>query len=329
LNIKAFKKILVSKRQSYILFFERLTPFFSLVIMFLILGFLSPYFFTLNNLLTIGIQVSVIAIMAIGQTFVIIAAGIDLSVGSVLALSGIISAILMRGGCPISLAIIAGVGTGSFCGFINGFIITRGKIAPFIITLGMMGIARGLALIITGGNPVFGLPENFSFLGNGKIFGIPVPIIIMSFVVVVAYLFLSRHILGRYTYAIGSNVEAARLSGININRYNSAVYVISGTLAGIAGVLLTSRLVTGQPTAGTGYELDTIAAVVIGGASLMGGQGTIIGTIIGAFIMATLRNGCNLLNISAFWQLIIIGAVIILAVYYDQVRRRHSATLGG
>ncbi len=328
-KVEVIGRILANKRQFFGLFLEKLGPFLALVILAGIITCLSPYFLTARNLLTVGVQISIIAIMAIGQTFVIISAGIDLSVGSVLALTGVVSAILMRQGCPISLAILAGIGTGALCGLVNGLIISRGKIAPFIVTLGMLSIARGLSLILTGGTPVFGLPEKFSFLGDGRIAGIPVPIILMLFIAVVGHFLLSRHALGRYTYAIGSNAEAARLSGINVDRYTTAAFTISGLLAGVAGVLLSSRLVTGQPTAGQAYELDTIAAVVIGGASLFGGQGTIVGTLIGAFIMAILRNGCNLLDISAFWQLVIIGTIIISAVYYDQIRRRHVATSGG
>lgn len=305
----------------------RLASFISLVLMGAVLTILSPYFLTLDNLLAIGLQMSVIAIMAIGQMMVIISAGIDLSVGSVLALSGVVCTSLMARGYPISLAIPAGAAVGLLCGAINGLLISRGRIPPFIATLGMMGIARGMALIISGGVGIqlLELPESFKFIGGGRVLGIvPVPVVLTLVLALSGFLLLKYTRLGRYTYAIGSNVEAVRLSGVNVNRCITWIYAISGLMCGLAGVILSSRLRSGQPTAGTGWELDVIAACVIGGASLSGGEGTILGALIGAMIMGVLRNGCNLLDISAFWQQVAIGAVIVIAVFIDQYRHRRE-----
>jgi len=307
----------------------RLASFISLILMGLVLFILSPYFFTLDNLFAIGLQMSVIAIMAIGQMMVIISAGIDLSVGSVLALSGVVCTTLMVEGYSLAAAVAGGMGTGLLCGMINGILISKGRIPPFIATLGMMGMARGIALIISGGAGVqlLNLPESFKFLGGGRLWGVvPVPVIITVVLAVSGYLILKYTRLGRYACAIGSNVEAVRLSGVNVSRYITSIYTFCGLLCGLAGIILASRLRSGQPTAGTGWELDVIAACVIGGASLSGGEGTILGAIIGALIMGVLRNGCNLLNISAFWQQVAIGAVIVVAVFIDQYRHRRESS---
>lgn len=302
--------------------FKRLASLMSLIGMAVILTFLSPYFLTVENIFAIGLQMAVIAIMAIGEMMIIIAAGIDLSVGSVLALAGIICTKLMVMGVSLWLSILAGVAVGTVCGLLNGIMIAKGRIPPFIATLGMMGIARGLALIITGGVPIFGLKPGFEFLGGGRIFTvIPFPVFLMVLAAAVGHFLLTRTRFGRYTYAIGSNTEATRLSGVNVTRYVTLIYTFAGLLCGFAGVILASRLSTGQPTAGTGYELDVIAACVIGGASFSGGEGTIIGAIIGALIMGVLRNGCNLLDVSVFWQQIAIGLIIIVAVFIDQYRK--------
>lgn len=286
------------------------------------LSLLSPYFLTVDNLFAIGLQMSVVAIMAIGQMMVIISGGIDLSVGSVMALSGIATTMLLADGMGIFPAILLGVFTGTLCGTIAGTLIAWGHIPPFIATLGVMGIARGAALLLTGGVPIFGLPPRFNFLGGGRIFGaVPVPIIFTIVLAIIGHIILTKIRFGRYIFAIGSNPTAAKLSGINVKKNLLKVYGISGSLCGFAGIVMASRLSTGQPTAGTGYELDVIAACVIGGASLSGGEGSILGAIIGALIMGILRNGCNLLDISAFWQQIAIGLIIIVAVFSDQYRR--------
>ncbi len=305
---------------------RRLAPYASLLGMALVLSLLSPHFLTLGNIFAIGVQMAVIAIMAIGQMMIIISAGIDLSVGSVLALSGVISTMLITSGVSVGLGILAGTIVGGLCGLANGLMIAYGYIPPFIATLGMMGIARGAALLLTGGVPIFGLPESFNFLGGGRIlFGVPVPVVILIVLALVGHFALTRTRFGRYVFAIGSNAEAARLSGINVRGALARIYTYAGLLYGFAGVLMASRLSTGQPTAGTGYELDVIAACVIGGASLSGGEGTVLGAIIGALIMGVLRNGCNLLDISAFWQQIAIGAIIVIAVFSDQYRK-HKAS---
>jgi ribose transport system permease protein len=313
-SIKSFAKIKELMR--------KLASLLSLILMSIALTILSPYFLTIDNIFNIGLQMAVIAIMAIGEMMVIISAGIDLSVGSVLALSGVISTIALVNKSGIFLAVVIGVLTGTACGFVNGALISFGKIPPFIATLGMMGIARGLALIITGGVPIFGLPSSFSYLGGGRIINIiPFPVIIVVILALFGHFILKYTKFGRYTYAVGSNVEATRLSGVNIERYLTMIYTFGGLLSGFAGVTLSSRLSTGQPTAGTGWELDVIAACVIGGASFSGGEGSIGGAILGAMIMGVLRNGCNLLNISNFWQQIFIGIIIIIAVFIDQYRK--------
>ncbi|NIA30854.1 MAG: ribose ABC transporter permease [Actinobacteria bacterium] len=304
---------------------RKAAPFMSLGLMVIILSIISPYFLTVENLFAIGLQISVVAIMAIGQMMVIISAGIDLAAGSVLALSGIATTMLMATGIPIFPAIIAGLFAGALTGLASGALIAKGHLPPFIATLGMMGIARGMALLLTGGVPIFGLPKEFNFLGGGRFFGvIPVPVIITVVLAVIGHIILTRLRFGRYVFAIGSNTNAAKLSGINVSRTLVIIYAINGLLCGFAGIIMASRLSTGQPTAGMSYELDVIAACVIGGASLSGGEGTILGAIIGALIMGVLRNGCNLLDVSAFWQQIAIGTIIIIAVLSDQYRK-HKA----
>jgi len=294
--------------------------------MALVLSFASPYFLTVDNLFAIGLQMAVVAIMAIGQMMIIISAGIDLSVGSVMALSGVGTTMLMAQHLAIIPAIIVGLFIGALCGALAGALIAWGHIPPFIATLGIMGIARGIALLVTKGVPVFGLPEKFNFLGGGRVFGVlPVPVLFVIVLAVIFHIFLTRTVFGRHIFALGSNPEAARLSGVDVAMKLFKLYIINGVLCGFAGIVMASRLSTGQPTAGAGYELDVIAACVIGGASLSGGEGAILGAMTGALIMGVLRNGCNLLNISAFWQQIAIGAIIIIAVFSDQYRKHKSA----
>ncbi|OQX84004.1 ribose ABC transporter permease [candidate division KSB1 bacterium 4484_87] len=298
----------------------------SLLIVVIILSLLSPHFLTTENLISIALQMSVIAIMSIGQMWIIISGGIDLSVGSILALSGVTTTMLINSHVPFFPAVLVGVAVGSFAGFVNGFLIAVGKLPPFISTLGMMGIARGMALIITKGVPIFGLPSYFSVLGNGRLAGIlPYPILITLVLAVLAHVILTRTPFGRYTYAIGSNFEAARLSGVRTTSLLIYIYTLGGLLAGLGGIILASRLSTGQPTAGTGYELDVIAACVIGGASLSGGVGTIWGAILGSLLIGVLRNGCNLLDISAFWQQVAIGGIIVIAVFVDQYQKKNKS----
>lgn len=290
-----------------------------------VLWVLTPYFLTLSNLLNIVEQSSVIAIMAAGMTFVIVTAGIDLSVGSVLALSGVVMASLLQAGVPLPLAVTAGLGSGFLCGLLNGVLITRGRLPPFISTLGMMSVARGAALLVTQGRPVSGFSESFRNLASGEILYVPIPILVMILVFLAAAVLLGKTGFGRHVYAIGGNEEAALLSGVDVSKVKTLVYGICGMLSGLAAVILTARLNSAQPIAGIMYELDAIAATVIGGTSLMGGEGTVFGTLVGALIMGVLRNGLNLLDVSSFVQQIVIGSVIILAVLVDMFLKNRKA----
>jgi ribose transport system permease protein len=295
-----------------------------LLAMFLVLWALTPHFLTISNLLNVAEQATIIAIIAVGMTFVIITGGIDLSVGSVLAFSGVVMASALQHEVPLGFALLIGLGVGLFCGLVNGILITVGRLPPFIATLGMMSVARGAALMFTEGRPISGFPENFRSLATGEVLRIPTPVLIMIAVYFMAHFVLRRTKLGRYTYAIGGNEEAALLSGINVRLYKSMVYGLAGMLAGLAAILLTARLNSAQPIAGMNYELDAIAATVIGGTSLLGGEGTVVGTLIGALIMAVLRNGLNLLGVSSFIQQVVIGSVIILAVLIDMSLKKRG-----
>ena len=290
---------------------------FGLIALSIILWILTPHFMTVSNLLNVAQQTAIVAIIAAGMTFVIITAGIDLSVGSVLAFSGVVMATLLLRGLPLGLALLAGVGTGLACGLINGLLISVGRLPPFIATLGMMSVARGAALVFTEGRPVSGFSDTFRQIAVGEVLRIPAPVVIMLAVYLVAHFVLTRTKLGRYTYAIGGNEEAAILSGVNVRLYRTLVYGLCGGLSGLAAIILTARLNSAQPIAGIMYELDAIAAVVIGGTSLIGGEGTVFGTLIGALIMGVLRNGLTLLGVSSFVQQIVIGSVIIVAVLFD------------
>jgi len=291
--------------------------FLGLIFLCLVLWILTPYFLTLSNVMNILEQSSINAIVAVGMTFVIITAGIDLSVGSILAFSGVVMASLLQGGVPIVLALLAGLAVGTVCGLLNGFLVSIGKLPPFIVTLGMMSVARGAALVYTDGRPISTFEPAFRYLATGKIFFLPMPLLIMLLVYLITHLILTRTKFGLYTYAIGGNEEATHLSGVNVRFHKTMVYALSGLTSAIAAVLLTARLNSAQPIAGMMYELDAIAATVIGGTSLMGGEGTLTGTFIGALIMGVLRNGLNLLGVSSFLQQIIIGLVIIIAVLFD------------
>lgn len=301
---------------------QQFAAFGALIFLYIFFSIFARNFFSVENFLSIALQTSIIAFIGIGVTFVIITAGIDLGIGSVVALCGVVTGLSMKAGIHPIFAIIFGLIMGIICGFFNAFWITKGGLPPFIATLGMMGIARGVALYITNAAPIYEFPSSFEIIG-GRIFNIiPVPVIIMVFAALIFGFILAKTKLGLYVYAIGSNEEAARLSGININLIKFSVYAISGILSAIAGIVLASRLVTAQPTAGNAYELDAIASAVIGGTSLMGGVGTIVGTLIGAFIIGVLRNGLNIMGVSSFIQQIIIGAVIIGAVFMDQLRNK-------
>lgn len=302
---------------------KKLASLLSLLLIMIVLTILSPQFLTVDNLLTVGLQMAPRAILAVGEVMIIITAGIDLSVGSVMALAGVVTSLLIVAEYNLFLAIGAGILTATFCGFVNGMLIGRGKLPPFIATLGMMGIARGIALILTGGVPLFGFPESFTNFSNARIGGVvPVPVLLVLLLGTIGYFVLAKTRFGRYTYAVGGNYETTRLSGVNVTWLLVGIYTLGGLLYGIGGIVETSRLSTGQPTAGTGYELDVIAACVIGGTSLSGGSGSVFGALLGALLIGFLRNGCNLLNISNFWQQVAIGAIIIIAVFIDQRQKR-------
>lgn len=280
-------------------------------------------FLSKNNLLSVFRQFSFTAILAIGQALVIITGGIDLSVGSIFALSSVVSALGMtRWGFNTFVGLFIGCLIGAALGLSNGFFITKLRLPPFIATLGMMSIARGLAYVVTGGFPVSGLPSAFKFIGQGDILGIPSPIILMLILAVIFGFFLHKTIIGRRIYAIGGNQEAAKVSGIRVDRIKLLVYTLCGLLSAISGLATAARLNVAQSTAGQGIEMDAIAAVIIGGASLSGGIGNIAGPVLGAAIMGIIRNGLILLNVTAYWQQTVIGAVVIIAVTFDKMRNQ-------
>ncbi|MFG2938287.1 substrate-binding domain-containing protein [Streptomyces sp. NPDC048282] len=298
----------------------------ALIVLVIALSALSGNFLTTDNLLNIGVQAAVTAILAFGVTFVIVSAGIDLSVGSVAALSATVLAWSATShGVPVAIAVVLAVVVGIAAGLVNGFLIAYGKLPPFIATLAMLSVGRGLSLVISGGNPI-PFPDSVSHLGDTLGNWLPVPVLVMVLMGLIAAFVLGRTYIGRSMYAIGGNEEAARLSGLRVHRQKLAIYALSGLFAAVAGIVLAARLSSAQPQAANGYELDAIAAVVIGGASLAGGTGKASGTLIGALILAVLRNGLNLLNVSAFWQQVVIGVVIALAVLLDTVRRKAGAT---
>lgn len=305
---------------------QKLLPFVSLIVLFVALAIASPHFLSSTNLSSVVRQTAVINIMALGMTLIIIIGGIDLSVGAILAMGGLLGTMAMEKGLSIPTGVLIGTLTGFACGLANGLMITGLNIQPFIVTLGTLGIFRGTTLIISNGLPVHRIPQQFSFLGEGNVLGVPFVLWILVACAVMTHIMLEHTRLGRYTFAIGSNREAAIYAGIPVQFHTTVVYAIGGMLTGLAGMIEASRLMTGQPTAGQGYELQAIAAVVIGGGSLKGGEGSVIGTLIGAFIMGLLSNGSDLLGVSPYLQQAIIGAVIILAVMLDEVRKRRTTT---
>lgn len=301
---------------------QRLLPFVTLIALFAGLSIASPHFLTNTNLSSVVRQTAVINIMALGMTLIIVSGGIDLSVGAILAMAGLLGTMTMERGQPIALGVLVGVLAGGFWGLVNGVLTTRLRINPFIVTLGTLGIVRGLTLIISNGLPVHNIPKEFSFLGEGNLAGVPFVLWILLACAATVHVLMEHTKLGRYAFAIGSNEAAAFYAGIPVGFHTIAVYAIGGLLTGLAGMIEASRLMTGQPTAGQGYELQAIAAVVIGGGSLRGGEGSVIGTLVGAFIMGLLSNGSDLLGISPYLQQAIIGAIIILAVSFDELRKR-------
>ncbi len=306
-------KNIVSKYQSLI----------GLLIFSIIVSFLSNRFLTLGNASNVLRQSSINAILSVGMTFVILTGGIDLSVGSIFAFSGAITAFLVSIGQNFFLSIVAGLVVGLIIGLINGFFIAKAKLQPFIVTLVMMTIFRGATLVFTDGKPInVGYEKNaeiFASFGNGYLFDIiPIPIVVMIMVIAIAYFILNKTTGGRYVYAIGGNEDATKLSGINVTKVKLFVYGISGLLSALAGIIITARLGSAQPTAGEGYELDAIAAVVLGGTSLSGGVGTVLGTIVGVLIIGILNNALNLLNVTSYYQLLAKGLVILIAVLLDR-----------
>ncbi|HET7897701.1 MAG TPA: hypothetical protein VFL47_08525, partial [Flavisolibacter sp.] len=330
-TLKAKKMTAVRKYGRSLAKFQSLV---ALVLLCLVLGLLSDKFFTVTNTWNVMRQISVNICISVGMTLVVLTAGIDLSVGSVLALSGAITAGLLKSGIEVPSGnlfigftilggIVAGVLCGAVLGLFNGWTITKFKVPPFVATLAMLTIARGLTMLWTGGYPISGLGEGFATIGTGWLLGIPVPVWISAVVVLAAVVLTRKTRLGRYVYAIGGNESAAKLSGINIGKIKLAMYTIAGALAAIGGVIVTSRLDSAQPNAGITYELDAIAAVVIGGTSLSGGRGTIMGTVLGAVIIGVLNNGLVLLNVSPFWQQVVKGLVILLAVIIDKANAKN------
>ena len=294
---------------------EKIIPFIGLILLVVVISVLNTAFLDLSNLLNLLRQVSINGLIAFGMTFVILTGGIDLSVGSILALSSAFTAILITSGLDPIVALIVGVLGGFLLGVFNGVLVTFGSMAPFIATLATMTIFRGLTLVITDGNPITDLGDSYLFqlFGKGYFFGIPVPAVTMIIVFIV-----QKTTFGRHTYAIGGNEVASKISGIKVNKVKILIYGISGLMSALAGAILTSRLNSAQPTAGTSYELDAIAAVVLGGTSLTGGKGRIVGTLIGVLIIGVLNNGLNLLGVSSFYQQVVKGIVILIAVLIDR-----------
>jgi ribose/xylose/arabinose/galactoside ABC-type transport system permease subunit len=298
---------------------------FGIVVAWIVLSALiairSPVFLTATNLMNVLLQASINAIVAVGMTFVITAGGIDLSVGSIVGLAGMLVARMLVKGMGMPAAMAGSLALGLFCGCLNGFLIARFKLPPFVVTLGSMSILRGLALIYNQGRPIYGLKAKDVLQVAGYVGAVPKPVIIAAIAAGVAYFIYNHTRIGEYTIAIGGNEEAARLSGINLAKYKVLIYGFCGLMCGLAGAVLTARLYAAEPIAGSGYELDAIAATVMGGTSLSGGEGTIIGTIVGALLMSVLRNGLNLLNVQSYYQQLVIGVVIVLAVIIDRLRK--------
>ena len=292
-----------------------------LVVILAVFGALVPGFFAERNLINILQQSSINACLALGMTLVIISGGIDLSVGPTAAIAAVISASLLVAGVPVPLAIAAGLGIGMVCGFVNGILVAYVGLQPFIVTLGTLSTYRAIALIYTGGNPVLGLPPEFRALFNSAVMGVPAPVLIVGVVTLIAWIALQKTPFGEYLLAVGGNEEAAYIAGVPIARTKIAVYVISGLLAALASLILIGRLGAAEPILGNLWELDAIAAAAIGGASLMGGKGSIVGTILGAIILGAMRNGLTLMNVQSFYQLLATGLIILAAMMIDRVTR--------
>jgi ribose/xylose/arabinose/galactoside ABC-type transport system permease subunit len=304
---------------------RRFGTLIGLLLLCAVLWMLTPHFLTVSNLLNIVQQTAINAIVAAGMTFVILSGGIDLSVGSIVALSGVVLGSLLHLDLPVAMSLLAALAVGLACGLLNGVLVSLGRLPAFIATLGMMSVARGAALVFTEGRPVSGFDEAFRWIATGSIGFVPAPVVLMLVVYALAHLVLTRTTFGRYVYAIGGNQEATRLSGVAVRFHTTVIYGVSGLMSAIAAIALTARLNSAQPIAGLMYELDAIAAVVIGGTSLMGGEGSLGGTLVGALIMGVLRNGLNLLGVSSFLQQIVIGGVIVGAVLVDTILKRQRS----
>ena len=310
---------------------RKFAAFGALIAMFVVFSLASSNFLSFSNVVGILLATAVNGVLALGVTFVIITAGIDLSVGTVMTLSAVMTGVFITSlGLPLPIGVVGGIGAGALAGFANGAMIAKMKIPPFVATLGMLYIAKGLALVISQLKPIyFTNTPSFSEFGMGSVLGaiipgfnIPNAVLIFFLAALLASFILNKTILGRYTFALGSNEEATRLSGVNVDTWKIAVYTLAGAFAGLGGVLMASRLNSAQPALGAGYELDAIAAVVIGGTSLSGGEGTIMGTVIGAFIISTLTNGLRILSVPQEWQIVVTGGILVLAVFADMLRRR-------
>lgn len=305
---------------------ENLGILIGFIVLCIALSFISPVFLTKQNIMNVLRQTSSNLYLACAMTMVIILGGIDLSVGSVIALTGVVSGGLIAfNNIPVPVAVLAGIVVGLLVGLFNGTVIAKTAIPPFIVTLATMNIARGAAYIYTGGQPIRVMSDNFNVIGSGYTAGIPNPVIYLGIILIIAFLILNKTKLGRYIYAVGGNKQAAKFSGIKMERVIIFVYTFSGIMAAIAGVVLASRMFSGQPTAGEGAEMDAIAAVVLGGTSMSGGCGKIGGTVIGALVIGILSNGLNLMNVNSFWQYIVKGIVILIAVYVDYLKKQKAA----
>ncbi|MGI6777616.1 MAG: ABC transporter permease [Acetivibrionales bacterium] len=310
---------------------QKLLAFGSLIVLFIVFSLASPNFFQFSNIISIMLSTAVIGVLAVGVTFIIITGGIDLSIGTVMTFSSVIAGVFITfWKMPLFIGILGGLVAGAMCGFINGTVIAKLRIPPFIATLGMMMVTKGLSLVISDTKPIYFTDSKiFSKISTGSVIGlvfpgvdIPNAVLIFFGVTIIASLLLTKTVLGRYNFAIGSNEEAVRLSGINVDAWKIAIYTLGGAFCGISGILMAARLNSAQPALGQGYELEAIAAVVIGGTSLSGGEGSVLGTFIGAFIMSVLTNGLRILSVKQEWQTVVIGIVVIIAVYTDIIRRR-------
>src|SRR5215831_1839958 len=310
---------------------QRLLAFGALIVLFLVFSLASPNFLSFDNVVGILLATAVNGVLALGVTFVIVTAGIDLSVGTVMTLSAVMTGVFVTvWQLPVPLGVLAGMLTGMLAGLVNGTVVARMKVPPFIATLGMLNVARGLALVLSGLKPIyFNDTPSFNSIAMGSVLGgvipglqIPNAVLIFFVAALVANWLLTQTVIGRYAFAIGSNEEATRLSGVNVDGWKMGIYALAGLFSGLAGVLIAARLNSAQPSLGLGYELDAISAAVIGGTSLSGGEGTILGTVIGAFLISTLTNGLRILSVPQEWQTVITGTIVIIAVYLDIVRRR-------